>query len=81
MKDLRTFIPNGSYHLLTKSNILEIKCEEKMRLKWITMRRNTISALVRERTGDPSMTAQGYKTAKMISSTRECNWSTSLSIV
>jgi siroheme synthase len=81
MKDLRTFLSPSRFASLTPANILEIKCEEKMRFKWMATRRKAIDQFVREKTGDPSMTAKGLKEAKKIKSTKEYNWLSSLSIV
>jgi hypothetical protein len=74
MKDLRTFLSPSRYASLTDSLILEIKCEEKSKKKLLDFRRKVIDEFVREKSGDPSMTALKFKEAKRLKNGRELNW-------
>jgi hypothetical protein len=70
MKDLRTFLAPSRFSFLSADNIQEIKCEEKSRKKWLDVRRKAMDEFIREKTGDPSMTALRFKEAKRLKSGR-----------
>jgi hypothetical protein len=74
MKDFGGFLSLSRYASLTPSNILEIKCEQKMRIKWQATRRREIDQLVREKMVNPEMTAERLKEARKLKSTKEYNW-------
>jgi hypothetical protein len=73
MADLKTFLTLGKLYSLTQTEIAELKSAELMKKRWTATKRRVVDEFTRERTGDPSMTAEGWKLAKMMKRTREFN--------
>jgi squalene cyclase len=73
MADLKTFLTLGKLYSLTQTEIAEIKYKEIQKRQWQITRRRVVDEFTRERTGDPSMTAEGWKLAKMMKKS-EFNW-------